>query len=323
MRTNSAAKLLSPTRVCAVAVSAAALALSGSAAPARSPLLALGPITIANGTATLEGTLGPQASGATLTVNGQPLGVDAAGHFAGSVDLNDAAMLDLELTRAAHALAIGFRIPVVGAGVIPGSVLDALTNAGVSIVRIVRVGATVTVSGSVLDPAQLGVLTVNGIDVLRLLSLQGTFTIQLPGTTRIVMILATDPTGVSETMVLAVAPQAVAASHAAGLRIAKIRYVKNGVRRSHRVRLVVTLKDTRGLLVQGATIVVRAKGHRLAKRPRTVLSGPKGRATIPLRLRASAFGKRLVTITSARTPSAKARKKTATLIPRARPGSRR
>jgi hypothetical protein len=316
-------KLLSPTCFCALVVSAAALMLAPGATPAPPPLLTLGPITIADGTATLAGTLGPQLSGATLAVNGQPLGVDAAGNFTGVVDLNGAAVLELAITRPAGAGSIGFRIPVSGPGVIPGSVIDALMNAGVSVLPPIAKGGTVTVTGSVLDLTQLGSLTVNGIDVLRLLQNGSTFSVQLPGTTNIVTVLATDPKGVSQTIGLAVGPSTVVAANAAGLRIAKIRYVKKGVLRTHRVRMIVTVKDARGLLVKGATIVVRAKGRRLAKRPRTVHSGLKGRATIALRLRPSAFGKRLVTITAAKTPNAKARKKTATLVPRARPGSRR
>jgi hypothetical protein len=316
-------KLLSPTCFCALVVSAAALMLAPGATPAPPPLLTLGPITIADGTATLAGTIGPQVTGATLTVNGQPLGVDAAGHFTAVVDLNGAAVLDIRITRPADAGFIGFRIPLTGLGVIPGSVIDALVNAGLSVLPPISKGGTVTVTGSVLDLSQLATLTVNGMDVLRLLRNGSTFTVQLPGTTKIVTVLATDPKGVSQTIGLAVGPATVAAGNAAGLRIAKIRYVKKGVLRTHRVRLIVTVKDTRGLLVKGATIVVRAKGHRLAKRPRTVHSGVKGRATIALRLRPSAFGKRLVTITAARTPNAKARKRTATLVPRARPGSRR
>jgi hypothetical protein len=80
--------------------------------------------------------------------------------------------------------------------------------------------------------------------------------------------------------------------------------------------MIVTVKDARGLLVRGATIRVQARGHRLAKPPRVTHSGPKGRATIALRLRRSAFGKRLFTVTMARTPSAKARRTTSVRVPR-------
>src|SRR4051794_3366572 len=66
------------------------LAVVPYAAPASTPLLQLGPITVADGTAVLAGTVGSQAAGSTLTVNGQPLGVDASGAFAGTVDLNGA-----------------------------------------------------------------------------------------------------------------------------------------------------------------------------------------------------------------------------------------
>jgi hypothetical protein len=318
VRTAFRIKHLLPTAVCAIAASAALLVLAPGATTAQSPILALGPITIANGVATLEGTLGPQASGAAVSVNGQPLGVDAFGAFAGVVDLKGAAAIRLELTHVPGALAVAFRIPVSGAGVIAGSVLDALTNAGVSITRVVVRGGGVTVSGSVLDLSQLSGLRVNGIDVLRLLGSRMSFILHLPGTTKIVTVVATDTQGVSQSTELAVGSTAVAAQQAVGLRIAKIRYVKKGVLRTRRIRVIVSVKDARGLLVRGATIVVRAKGRRLARKPRTAHTGAKGRATVALRLRPSAFGKRLVTVTAARTPSAKARKTTATLVPKAR-----
>jgi hypothetical protein len=61
----------------------ATLAFVPIAAPGGQPLLTLGPIVIANGTATVVGTLGSQASGSRVTVNGQPLAANASGAFAG------------------------------------------------------------------------------------------------------------------------------------------------------------------------------------------------------------------------------------------------
>jgi hypothetical protein len=307
--------------VCAVAALAATLVAVPRATPARSPLLGLGPITIANGTAVLAGTLGPQASGATLTVNGQPLGVDAAGHFAGVVQLNGSTALEILISRPAEAL-IGLRIPLVGLGVIPGSVLDSVLNAGLSVLKPVGGnGQPVIVSGSLLDVSRLVGLSVNGIDLLRVVDSGGTFHASLPPTTRTVTVTVTGANGTSETIVQPVstpfAATTVSARDAKGLKITKIRYVPKGVRRTHRVRMIVTVKDVQGLLVRGATIRVQARGHRLAKRPRVTRSGPKGRATIALRLRRSAFGKRLFTVTMARTPSAKARRTTSVRVPTA------
>jgi hypothetical protein len=313
-------KLLSPMYMCALAALAATLAVVPRATPASSPLLALGPITIANGTAALTGTLGPQVSGATLTVNGQPLGVDAAGNFAGVVDLNGTTALDLAISGPTGAQT-SFQIPLTGLAVIPGSVLDSVVNAGLSVLNSVGAnGQPVTVSGSVLDTSQLVGLSVNGVDVLQAVDSGGTFHVSLPPTTRTVTVTVSGANGTSETVVQPVfkpfAVTTVSARNARGLKITKIRYVRNGVRRTHRLRMIVTVKDSRGLLVRGATILVQARAHRLAKRPRIARSGPQGRATIVLRLRRSAFGKRMFTVTLARTPSAKARRTTSVRVPR-------
>jgi hypothetical protein len=317
---NSRIKLRSPMYLCAVAALAATLVVVPSAMPTGSPPLALGPVTIANGTAALTGTLGPQVSGSTLTANGQPLGVDAGGHFAGVVDLNGAGALDLGISGPSGAQTT-FQIPLTGVPVIPGSVLDPVLDAGLSVVEPVGGnGQPVTVSGSVLDGSRLVGLDANGVDVLQTANSGGTFRASLPPTTRTVTVTATGTNGTSETVVQPVfkpfAITTVSARNARGLKITRIRYVPKGVRRTQRLRMVVTVKDARGLLVRGATIRVQARGHKLAKRPRITRSGPQGRATIVLSLRRSAFGKRLYTVTLARTPNAKARRTTSVRVPR-------
>ena len=321
MSVNPSRKLLSPLYVCAVALVAATLVVAPRAAPAASPLIALAPITIANGTAVLAGTLGPQASGSGLTVNGQRIGVDAAGNFAGAVDLNGAAALDLAISGPAGAQT-SFQIPLTGLPVIPGSVLDPVLKAGLTVLQPLGAnGQPVTVSGSVLDTSQLVGLSLNGIDLLKLVDSGGTFHVSLPPTTRTVTIVVKGANGTSETVIQQVlkplAVTTVSARDAMGLKITRIRYVRNGVQRTHRMRMIVTVKDKRGLLVRGATIRVQARGHKLAKRPRIARSGAQGRASIALRLRSSAFGKRLFTVTLARTPSAKARRTTSVRVPRA------
>jgi hypothetical protein len=294
------------------------LVLAPQATPARAPVISLGPITVLNGTAVVAGTLGPDVSGALLAVNGQQLGIDAAGHFAGVINLNGATALELVITQPS-GVSIQFQIPLQGLGVIPGSVLDSLLNAGLSVLPPVGGGGQpVTVSGSVLDRSQLIGLTINGLPALGLLNANNSFTIQLPGTTETVNVTATTKNGTSQTISRQVTSQTVSARDAVGLRIAKIRYIRTGVQRTHRLRMVVTLKDIRGLLVRGATVRVQGRGHKLAKRPRATRSGPLGKATIVLRLRKSAYGKRLFTTTVAKTPTANARKTTSVRVPRRR-----
>jgi hypothetical protein len=178
----------------------------------------------------------------------------------------------------------------------------------------------VTVSGSVLDTSQLVGLNANGVDLMQAIDSGGTFHVPLPPTTRTVTVIMSGANGTSETVVRPVskpfAASTVSATNAQGLKITRIRYVAKGVRRTHRLRMIVTVKDARGLLVRGATIRVQARGHRLAKRPKVARSGPQGRATIALKLRRSAYGKRLFTVTLAKTPSAQARRTTSVRVPR-------
>jgi hypothetical protein len=314
VNTNPRLKLFSPAYACALAALAVALVLVPRATPARTPFLTLAPITIANGTAVLAGTLGPDVAGATLTVNGQPLGVATSGTFAGVVGLNGLDALNFAIARPATTIQV--QIPLQGQALIPGSVLDSLMQAGLTVQTPIAGSNGVTVSGSVLDSSQLVALSVNGVDTLGLLQRGGSFSVQVPVTNRTVSVSMTTTNGTSQTIVQPLTATTVSARNAVGLKIASIRYVKKGVLRTHRVRMIVTLKDARGLLIHGAKVRVQAKGRKLAKRPRIALSGPRGRATIVLRLRRSAFGKRLFTVTSARTPSAKTSRKSSVPVPR-------
>jgi len=54
-------------RLWGILVLAIALAIVPYATPASTPLVQLGPITVADGTAVLAGTVGSQAAGSTLT----------------------------------------------------------------------------------------------------------------------------------------------------------------------------------------------------------------------------------------------------------------
>jgi hypothetical protein len=300
------------------------LAVVPQATPASTPLLALGPITVAHGTATLAGTVGSEASGETLTVNGRPLAIDASGHFAGTVSVAGSTSLELALTSPGGDERTTFTIPLTGSlltagGLIPGNVLASLEQAAVTLKSITGGGVEpFTVAGSVLDRGQLAGLTVNGTDVLGTLGQGGSFTTQLPGTTKTVTLTATDRHGVMQTVVARTPFAAtVAAANAVGIRIAGLRYATKGVLRTHRARLIVTVADNRGLLIRGARIVVRGtKPGRLVRHPRTTFSGMRGRATVTLPLRRRAFGTRLVTITVARTPTATTKKRASVRIPR-------
>lgn len=319
-------------RACAIVALAIALAVVPYAVPVSTastpPLVQLGPIAVAGGTAVLAGTVGPQAAGSTLTVNGHPLSVDASGAFAGSVDLNGSGSIALQLSDPVGGQTV-FTIPLTLAGlggVIPTGVLDSVQQAGVSLLSPLGGddGSPLTVAGSVLDKTQLAGLTANGMDILGALGSDGSFSVQLPGTTKVVTLTATDTHGTTETIVSGVGHQSLssgttAAAGALGVRIVKVRFYKQNVLRRHFMRMVVTVKDRRGLLIQGAKISVRStKAGRLSHRPTMHLSGRKGRATFTLRLRKAAFGKRLIVVTLAKTPKAKATKRSAVIVPRAK-----
>src|SRR2546421_87037 len=74
----------------AAVVLAAALTLiaAPSGLPASQQLLNLGPVVLANGTATLTGSVGSGGAGLNLAVNGQPVTVHSNGSFAANVTLN-------------------------------------------------------------------------------------------------------------------------------------------------------------------------------------------------------------------------------------------
>jgi hypothetical protein len=298
----------------------AALALSlvyvSAGSTASTPLLQLGPIAVANGIATLSGKLASDSSNTTLTINGQPVGLDGGGAFAASVPLNGASTLSLALRQAGNEQQTTFEVPVSGA-LIPAGVLDSLEQAGVSLLAPTR-ATPLTVSGGVIDGGNLSSLTLNGKDVLGTLGEDGTFSVQLPGTTKVITLSATDKNGASEIIQTPVtAPATVNAKDAVGVRFARIAFHTKGVRRSHRVRMVVTVRDLRGSLVKGATVSVKSvKRGRLLRTPKVVRTGAKGRVTVVLPLRAVAFGRKLVVNTVAKTPSAKVSRKQGLRIPK-------
>jgi hypothetical protein len=309
------------------------LVLVPGARPAALPqLLTLGPITVVNGAAILSGTVGRSGAGSEVTVNGQRLGADAAGNFAGVVNLDGASTLDLSLSDSAGHL-VDFHVPLALAGpdgIIPASVVDAVEKAGATLLEPASGfvgGEPMTVAGSVGDKGQLAALAVNGTDVLHTLDSGLAFSTPVPGTTKEIALTATDTKGVSETTHYQVLSSSVsrplgttvAAKNALGLKIAKIQYRTRGLLRTKRVRMTVIVKDSRGLLVRGAKVTVRSKAAgRLTRRTQAKASGKLGRAIFVLRIKPRMLGRRLVMVTVARTPTTKAAKTTSVRLARAR-----
>ncbi len=324
-----------PNRRTLVALAALACALAAlvGARPAPgdtvTPVVKLGPTTIVNGVAIVSGTIAaPNPSSATLTVNGHPLGINVGGTFAGTVNLNGQSVLKLVVHTAAADATSTITIPLTAnlvglGGVISPEVLFGLERAAASITRPVGGfisigGQPISVSGGVANRDELVSLSVNGIDALSALSPDGTFAIPVPGTSREVTVLMTDRQGVSlETRYPAAAVAYVQAANAIGIRIASVRYNTKGIRKTKRLRMVVTVKDRRGFLVRGARVTVRSvRSARVVGRAKVKRSNKKGQAGFVLGLRSKAFGKRLVMMATAKTPTAKASKRTSVRVPR-------
>ena len=317
---------------------ATSLALVPGAHPGSVPqLLTLGPITAVNGTAILSGTVGG-ATGGQITVNGQSLGLDAAGHFAGVVNLDGASTIDLTVGNSTGQL-VDFHVPLALAGpggIIPANVLDAVEQAGATLLQPIAglADEPLAVAGSVADKGQLASLAVNGTDVMSLLGPDQSFTVPVPGTTKEVTLTATDTSGVSETthykvldasgLLTTPLGTSVAAANAVGLKITKVRYVAKGVARTKRVRMIVTVKDSRNYLVRGAKITVRSKATgRLTRRSQVKKSSKTGQAGFVLRVKPRMLGKRLVMVTVARTPTTKAAKTTSLRLAKAHASKKR
>lgn len=332
-------KIVGATGLLAGAVAALAmLALTTPAAPGKilSPAITVGPMTVANGTATVAGSLGVPTSGVQLWINGQPLAVDVAGNFSGAVSLNGQSNLTFRLRNAAGeitSVTIPLTSNIVGpGGVISPDVLSALQKAAVSILKPlrgfrIRDGLPLRIEGSVADRGSLASLTINGKDVLSFLGTDRVFSVLIPGTTKEVTVSATDTQGVSQTSTVPVlhttsmfttpAGRSVAAAGALGVRIAKIRYITKNVRRTKRLRVVVTVKDRRGFLVRNASVTIRSRyARRIVRNPRAKKTNRVGQAAFLLRARNRAFGKRLVILAVARTPTAKTSKASSVRIPR-------
>jgi hypothetical protein len=319
-------------------LAAAALVLAPSGrAQVLTPAVALGPVTVLNGVATVTGTLNPLTPvGSKITINGQPVGVKADGTFAANIDVTGQSALELQVTNPLTGDRSTVSIPLTGitgpGGVVPPNVVTGIERALVTILEplggfVSLDGQPIRVEGSVGNRDQLAGLTVNGIDALGALDPAGGFSILVPGTSSGVTVVATSPQGASSTTTYPVsqatstAPtvRSVSAAQAAGLRVASVRYIAKGFRKTKRLKLVVTVKDRLGRVVRGASVQVRgatAKG--LKRKTKLKKTGKLGRVSFLVYPRARMFGKRLFTVTHAKTPTAKALRKTSVRVPKLR-----
>jgi hypothetical protein len=320
------------------------LLLAPPAKPEAAPLVSLGPVSIANGIATLSGSVtGTPAAGYQLHVNGQPLGLNADGTFNGTVDLAGQSLLTVTARNPLSGETVTTQIPlntnVVGPdGVIQTTVLDALKKAGISLAIppggfVSLDGLPVKVEGKVLDRDQLASFKVNGTDVLEKLTSAGAFAQTIPGSSREVSVTATDKQGVSQTTTFGVVPMSsvvgtaagpsIAAAGADGVKIAKVRYVTKTVRAKKRFRMIVTVRDKQNRLIRGATVRVRPKVKRfVVGKERVKKSSKVGQANFLVLVRKPALGKRLFMVTVAQTPRAKAQKTTSVRLPKAKKAKR-
>jgi hypothetical protein len=323
----------------AVLASAAVALIGARPAPGDvvTPVVTLGPTTVLNGVAVISGTVSATTpSSAELTINGQPVGVNAAGAFAATVNLGGQSALTMAVRNPATGDVTTLNVPLttnlVGpGGVISPSVLSALEEAAVALTKpiggFLSVGddKPITVSGSVGDRDQLAGLSVNGVDALSTLGSDGPFTVPIPGTSREVTVLMTDKQGVSQTSTFPVSrgttqsasATTVSAAQADGVRITSVRFFAKRIKSTRRIRMVVTVRDRLNRKIRGAVIgIASTKRGRLARRAGTKRSNKAGQVGYVLRLRPQAFGKRLVLVASAKTPKAKTAKRVSVRLPR-------
>ena len=313
-------------------------ALGSARGDTLQPLVSLGPTSVQNGVATVAATVaGEPSTTANVTINGQPVEVNAGGEINARVNLKGQSSLQIGAanpqTGERSTITIPLTSNLLGAGgQVAENALVPLQQAGISLIRPPDGFQSIDhqalqLAGRVLDSSQLSSLGINGIDVLKLLGPNGSFLVPASGSSRQVALTATDKQGVSQTntypvqqvssLIKTTAGTSVSAMGARGLRISKIRYVTTGVRASKRIRAVITVRDLRGYLVRDAIIQLgslkpgRAKGGTQIK-----LSSRIGTATFTVRLLPKAFGKRFYSVTTARTPWAKVRRVTSVALPR-------
>jgi hypothetical protein len=331
------------TAAAGLAVAAIVLAAGRPAgADLLQPLVTLGPVTVANGTATLSGSLGGNPSSATLTVNGQPVSLGTGGSFSTTVDLTGKSELAISVTNPTSGDVVTTRIPltsnVIGPnGAIPDTILDQLEQAAISITKPiggfeVLDGKPLAIAGKVADGSTLSSLTVDGADVLDKLSPSGAFEQTVPGSSDTVTVTATDKQGVSQTstsnvrhtssVIATPAGASISAQGANGVRVASVRYKTRAVRTTKRLVMTVTVKDRLGRLVRDAAVRVRVANFQVGKKfvasaQQAKFSSRVGTASFTVRLTRKALGRRVFMVAVAKTPSASAQKTTSVRLPRA------
>ena len=315
------------------ALASVGVALAGPAAASAqdvAPQVTLGPTTILNGLAVVSGTVDDPSSGAQLTVNGQPLDVDAAGSFAGVANVNGQSSLSLALRNPGSGESSTVSIPLnsnlVGpGGLLSSEALTALEHAGVTLLKpLGGFGETpIEIGGGIANGDQLASMSVNGVDALSTLKQGGSFAVPIPGTTRDISVLMTDKQGVSLDTTYRTS-RSVSATDAHGVQIAKIRYFAKGIKKTKRLRVVVTVRDRRNRLIHGAVVKLRSpRTDRILGRSFTKSTNLNGKVTFILRVRREAFGKRTRFVTTAQTPSAKVSKRTSVRLPQKHAAGRR
>jgi hypothetical protein len=312
-----------------------AVALAGPTAAGAenvAPQIKLGPTTILNGIAVISGTVSDPSAAAQLTVNGRPLDMTAGGAFAGIVNLNGQSVLSLSLrdpdSGASSTVTIPLNTDLVGlGGVLSPEALAALRQAAVTILEptegFVSVdGEPIEIRGGVGNGDTLSGLSVNGVDALSTLKPDGGFVVPVPGTTREIRVLMTDKQNVA--LETRYATRSVSATDADGVTIAKVRYFAKSIKKTKRLRIVVTVRDRRNLLIHDAVVTLRSKRtDRILGRAFVKSTNLNGKVTFVVRVRRAAFGKRTAFVATAKTPSAKVTKRTAVRLPRLKAAKRR
>jgi hypothetical protein len=258
----------------ATVLTLAILLAAGAHAANRQSGITLGPISVSGTTAVVTGTVGgePDAT-VSLDVNGRPVGIDAAGHFAAAVDLDHTSVVVLTLAGP-HGQVTVLRIPVTLLGHGADHILGDLEAAGIVLVvppdgfRMVD-GAPPHVTGRVLDRSKLLSLTINGQEILGLTGPSGFFSLLLPGesSSQQVTVFATDHQGVSESttypltqltsVIRTSSGTSVSAAGARGVVIAKIRFDRRRLLTYRRLGVTVKVKDRRGYVIRGAALRLR------------------------------------------------------------------
>ncbi|HYM63240.1 MAG TPA: hypothetical protein VES61_01035 [Gaiellaceae bacterium] len=297
-----------------VAALATCLAVAAPAARAADPIVAFGPVTVANDTAKLSGNVGlSPATVADLMINGQPVGIGTDGRFTANVDLHGKA-----------AVAVSFRNPVTGQ--VTNLSVPIADLAGLNLPRLPNTidGGPVTFAGQVLNRDQLVGLKVNGVDVLDLVQPDGSLLVPLAEATKTITTVLTDRNGNTTTntfrvLELSTTPlgTAISARTATGIRVSSMKYFKKGSQRTHQVKLKVVVRDQNGYLVRGLKVRTQSvPGGKLRAGKYTLRTGKAGRATFSLKPKARVFGKRLTMKASASNQLSKAQMKKSTRLPR-------